>query len=211
MADHDSNRLNGQPAELSEVQLAALIDAGNGARNDYYHERACSCSKWPESCATNPDYANGYWDSDTFAIAAAAVIGAWESMRTPAASALMDDERIALIRKRRTHCERARLETEDERPLHVWGPSDHPGRDMCQRCTTERAWAEDVTADEVVLLAEVDRLRARVAELEALTPAAIQTCRVCGAGYDLGQPCSTCMFKAQMAAATADLPEATRG
>ncbi|MGW5852140.1 hypothetical protein ACWFQ8_30045 [Streptomyces sp. NPDC055254] len=79
----------------------------------------------------------------------------------------VDDERIALIRKRRTHCEVTRFETEDERPLHVWGPSQYPGRDMCQRCTTERKWAEDPDADEVVLLAEVDRLRARVAELEA--------------------------------------------
>lgn len=51
--------------------------------------------------------------------------------------------------------------------------------------------------------AELKQLRARVAELEALTPAAIQTCRVCGAGYSYGNPCSTCLFKAQMAAATA--------
>lgn len=71
------------------------------------------------------------------------------------------------------------------------------------------------------LLAEVDRLRderhktneslsdaaealrenaARIAELEALTPAAIQTCRVCGAGYSYGEPCQTCEFKARMAA-----------
>lgn len=40
----------------------------------------------------------------------------------------------------------------------------------------------------------------RVAELEALTPAAIQTCRVCGAGYSYGEPCQTCEFKARMAA-----------
>lgn len=38
----------------------------------------------------------------------------------------------------------------------------------------------------------------RVAELEELTPAPIQTCRTCGAGYDLGQPCSTCRFHALM-------------
>lgn len=58
---------------------------------------------------------------------------------------------------------------------------------------------------------ELGRLRDRVAELEALTPAAIQTCRVCGAGYDLGQSCSNCTFKAQMAAAIADLPGVPRG
>lgn len=46
----------------------------------------------------------------------------------------------------------------------------------------------------------VDWLIARVAELEALTPAAIQSCRTCGAGYTYGEPCSTCLFRAQMAA-----------
>lgn len=42
--------------------------------------------------------------------------------------------------------------------------------------------------------------RDRIAELEALTPAAIQTCRVCGAGYSYGNPCSSCLFRAEMAA-----------
>lgn len=42
-------------------------------------------------------------------------------------------------------------------------------------------------------------LRARVAELEALTPAPIQTCRSCGAGYDYGHPCSICEFKKRIA------------
>jgi hypothetical protein len=53
-------------------------------------------------------------------------------------------------------------------------------------------------ADELVT--ENASLRARIAELEALKPAPIQTCRVCGAGYDYGQPCSTCAFRARMAA-----------
>lgn len=48
--------------------------------------------------------------------------------------------------------------------------------------------------------AELESLRVRVAELEALTPAAIQTCRVCGAGYSYGNPCSNCLFRAEMAA-----------
>lgn len=48
----------------------------------------------------------------------------------------------------------------------------------------------------------VDWLIARVAELEALTPAAIQSCRKCGAGYTYGGPCSTCMFRERMAAET---------
>lgn len=46
----------------------------------------------------------------------------------------------------------------------------------------------------------VDWLINRVAELQALAPAPIQTCRSCGAGYDYGQPCSLCEFKTRMAA-----------
>ncbi|MFJ5151415.1 hypothetical protein ACIQCF_07470 [Streptomyces sp. NPDC088353] len=44
----------------------------------------------------------------------------------------------------------------------------------------------------------------RIAELEALKPAPIQTCRVCGAGYTYGQPCSTCEFNTRMAAETGE-------
>ncbi|MFE5895872.1 hypothetical protein ACFQ67_00325 [Streptomyces sp. NPDC056488] len=40
----------------------------------------------------------------------------------------------------------------------------------------------------------------RIAELEALTPAPIQTCRTCGAGYNLGQPCQVCAYRALVAA-----------
>ncbi|MEU9333198.1 hypothetical protein AB0D49_08530 [Streptomyces sp. NPDC048290] len=50
------------------------------------------------------------------------------------------------------------------------------------------------------LRVENGRLRDRIAELEALTPAEIQTCRVCGAGYTYGQPCATCVFRKRMAA-----------
>jgi hypothetical protein len=42
--------------------------------------------------------------------------------------------------------------------------------------------------------------RDRIAELEALTPARVQTCRVCGAGYTYGEPCSSCEFRTRMAA-----------
>ncbi|MFI1938364.1 hypothetical protein ACH44C_14450, partial [Streptomyces purpureus] len=41
--------------------------------------------------------------------------------------------------------------------------------------------------------------RDRITALEALTPAPIQTCRTCSAGYTYGQPCSTCEFQARMA------------
>ncbi|MCB5168054.1 hypothetical protein LG634_24905 [Streptomyces bambusae] len=76
-----------QPADLSEDQLGALIDAGNRAVNDFYHERACACSAWPTSCLTNPHYANGAWSSDAFAIGAAALVGVWEALRSDAAMA----------------------------------------------------------------------------------------------------------------------------
>lgn len=57
-------------------------------------------------------------------------------------------------------------------------------------------------------LSELERLRSRIAELEALTPAAIQTCRKCGAGYSYGEPCSTCLFQARMAAELGPEPTA---
>lgn len=75
-----------QPADLTEDQLGTLIDAGNRALNDYYHERACACSAWPESCLTNPHYV-GSWDTDAFAIGAAALVGVWEALRSDAAMA----------------------------------------------------------------------------------------------------------------------------
>ncbi|MFD8710363.1 hypothetical protein ACFV07_07795 [Streptomyces anulatus] len=53
---------------------------------------------------------------------------------------------------------------------------------------------------------ENDRLRARVAELEALTPAQFQDCQTCGAGYEYGQPCQRCEFRTQMAAELAKAP-----
>jgi hypothetical protein len=58
--------------------------------------------------------------------------------------------------------------------------------------------------------AEMDRLRARVAELEALTPAAIQACRKCGAGYTLGEPCSVCEFQARMAVEASVAPQVAK-
>ncbi|MFJ5057753.1 hypothetical protein ACIP72_37000, partial [Streptomyces cyaneofuscatus] len=48
----------------------------------------------------------------------------------------------------------------------------------------------------------------RVAELEVLKPAPIQTCQFCGAGYAYGGPCSVCAYKRQVAEALGrDLPE----
>lgn len=60
----------------------------------------------------------------------------------------------------------------------------------------ERHSTNEALSDAAVRM-RVDR--DRIAELEALTPARIQTCRVCGAGYTYGQRCTTCEFKARMA------------
>ena len=130
--------LNAQPVTLTEAQIEALEDAGNGALNDFHHEDQCGCSEYPEGCATDPQYRRevGFWDTAAFATGMAAVIGLWESMRA------------------------------------------------------------DTAAE------ELGRLRARVAELEALKPAPIQTCQKCGAGYTYGEPCSMCLFQARMAAET---------
>ena len=67
-----------------------------------------------------------------------------------------------------------------------------------------RLWAERHDRNEWVddAAQELERRRDRIAELEALTPARHQTCRVCGAGYVYGEPCSSCAFKARMAAET---------
>lgn len=64
--------------------------------------------------------------------------------------------------------------------------------------------AERHSTNELLSKADVQRQadRDRIAELEALTPAAIQTCRVCDAGYTYGGPCETCVFRARMAAET---------
>ena len=47
---------------------------------------------------------------------------------------------------------------------------------------------------------ELVMLRDRIRVLETLTPAPVQTCRVCGAGYTYGEPCSACEFQKRMAA-----------
>ncbi|MFF5451826.1 hypothetical protein ACFY40_11375 [Streptomyces sp. NPDC012950] len=99
--------LNASPVELSEEQLGALIDAGNGAVSDYYHERACACSEYPAGCATNPAYRRefGYWDTDAFALGMGAVLGVWESIRTGAAPveiAELPDRLAAVLTERFT-------------------------------------------------------------------------------------------------------------
>jgi hypothetical protein len=78
------------PADLSIEQLEQLIDVGNKALNDYYHERACACREWPASCATGGDYHFGTWDTDAFAIALPAIIAAHEQRKQPTACSVCD-------------------------------------------------------------------------------------------------------------------------
>ncbi|MFJ2249400.1 hypothetical protein ACIQGT_40230 [Streptomyces sp. NPDC093108] len=72
-----------------------------------------------------------------------------------------------------------------------------------ERSALARLQAENETR---TIARERDALRARVTELEALTPAPVQTCRTCGAGYDYGKPCGLCEFKKRVAAAIAEDP-----
>lgn len=75
---------------LAADLLDQLIDTGNKALNDYYHERACACSEWPAKCASwkSPgDMFFGYWDTDAFAIAVPAIIAAYEAQRLQAGGA----------------------------------------------------------------------------------------------------------------------------
>ncbi|MFE9855571.1 hypothetical protein [Streptomyces sp. NPDC005780] len=49
-----------------------------------------------------------------------------------------------------------------------------------------------------------EKAEARVAELEELKPARFQDCQKCGAGYEYGQSCTVCAFKASMTAEHAE-------
>lgn len=69
------------PVELTEQQMDALIDAGNRALNDHYHESQCHCDDWPASCVSSGHYFMGAWDTDAFAIGLPAALGVWESLR----------------------------------------------------------------------------------------------------------------------------------
>ncbi|MEW1630823.1 hypothetical protein AB0387_26115 [Streptomyces sp. NPDC089173] len=69
------------PVELTEQQMEPLIDAGNRALNDHYHEAQCHCDDWPASCVSSGHYFMGAWDTDAFAIGVPAVLGVWETLR----------------------------------------------------------------------------------------------------------------------------------
>lgn len=68
-----------EPLDLPDPTLEALIDVGNKALADYYHERACSCSTWPESCHSK--LGAWQWETDAFAIALPAILAAWQGMQ----------------------------------------------------------------------------------------------------------------------------------
>ncbi|MFC8491833.1 hypothetical protein ACFUJU_13720 [Streptomyces sp. NPDC057235] len=111
--------LGASPVELSEDQLGALIDAGNGALSDYYHERQCACSEYPAGCVTNLAYRRefGYWDTDAFALGMGAVLGVWESIRENSAAV----ELVALkARIAELEAERGKAAADRDEQIIAW-------------------------------------------------------------------------------------------
>lgn len=144
------------PVELTEQQLEALIDAGNRALNDHYHEDQCHCDAWPTSCVSSGNYFMGAWDTNAFAIGLPAVLGVWESLR--------NDRHAAKIAELRADNERLRAEIA-ERNRGVQLINDEAVRRAAyEAMDAERRAAESRRAVDMKLNAE---LRARVAELEA--------------------------------------------
>ncbi|MFJ9234098.1 hypothetical protein ACIRJ3_03825 [Streptomyces anulatus] len=186
------------PVELTEQQMEALIDAGNRALNDHYHERQCHCDAWPTSCVSSDRYFMGAWDTDAFAIGVPVVLGVWELLRNDRHAAKVAElrARVAELEAQRER-RRVRLVALQNDALNVRGslsPADEARKVPFELGET--------------LTPAVDWLINRVAELEALKPARFQDCRVCGSGYEYGQPCSGCEFKKQMAAAQAGARDA---
>ncbi|TLQ43453.1 hypothetical protein [Streptomyces marianii] len=141
---------NAQPAHLTEAQLDALSEAGNRALNDHYHTDLCHCGDWPASCASSGDYFMGTWDTGAFHISLGAVLGLWESMRADAAAAelaRLREERDAFRAQRN-----AVFATNDELLARV------------ERVGLERLQTQ---SEFFKVARDADRLRARVAELEA--------------------------------------------
>ncbi|MFK0045517.1 hypothetical protein ACIQU4_15590 [Streptomyces sp. NPDC090741] len=165
MADHDS------PAELTEAQIDALADAGNRALNDHYHEELCHCSDWPESCASSGNYFAGSWDTAAFNIGMRAVIAAWEAMRAPTEAA-----ELAALRERVEELETFAYGCDAEGcvlPHSSWCQRAIVFAESHNGCTCGGPWesSQQPHAGHCWLLspprAEVEQLRARVAELEA--------------------------------------------
>lgn len=188
--------LNAQPAQLTEEQTQALAAAGNRAVNDQIHDDLCACDPWPERCLSRGGYFAGYWDTSKIDMALPAVIGLWESMRSPETAA-----ELARLRARVAELEAqgARVRTDELVPGdRVWHPYDivrftvdmpaetlSPGLQFHNRTTDQfesgmRVTGTDDRGDAVLVDAapsylwfrddatsELEKLRARVAELEA--------------------------------------------
>jgi len=114
-----------------------------------------------------------------------------------------------------------RAQGQDRTPMGIALAVDAAGRHMSPETAAElerlRAEVAELRAERhdtnEALSDAAEQLRAnrdRLAELEALKPATIQTCRVCGAGYTYGKPCSTCEFRKRMAAEVAPLKGRSR-
>lgn len=77
-------------APIPAALLDTLIDTGNKALNDHYHDELCSCRQWPASCASSRDYFPGAWDTNAFAIALPAIIAAYEKARREGRQSIAD-------------------------------------------------------------------------------------------------------------------------
>ncbi|MFD3741629.1 hypothetical protein [Streptomyces sp. NPDC058629] len=147
------------PVELTEQQLEALIDAGNRALNDHYHRDQCHCDDWPTSCVSSGHYFMGAWDTDAFAIGAPAVLGVWESLR--------NDRHAAKVAELRTDNEQMRARVAELEAATYVAPS--PSCTRCYGADAVRFVANGgVTAPcRACAPSELEKLRTRVAELEA--------------------------------------------
>lgn len=203
-----------RPLVLLEAQIDALAASGNRVVNDEMHQRLCMCDGWPEKCVSTGNYFMGAWDVSGLETALPAVLGLWESMRGSelvklrARVAELEAERHvtnealsdAAVQLRADRDRIAELEAQRERRRLRLIALQNDALSMRGSLSPMGETRKVPFPLGETLTPAVDWLIARVAELEALTPAAIQTCRVCGAGYSYGNPCSNCLFRAEMAA-----------
>ncbi|MCX4540457.1 hypothetical protein [Streptomyces sp. NBC_01565] len=151
---------NAQPASLSDEQVEALADAANAAWADANHEGLCGCVDWPAACVGGHGVDD--WRSGAPEVGMRALIGLWESMRAPAEA----DELSRLVQDRAQW--RSRYYEESRT---YWDAELPPGGECCAVCyqpVESEPCAEHHPATVAArLVEENERLRARVAELEA--------------------------------------------
>ena len=202
------------PMALAEAQLDALAASGNRAVNDAVHEDLCACDAWPKECLSSGGFFQGYWDMGGLDTAIPAVLGLWERMRGGELAAFRALELGDLDGRVSASCGKPNhltwLRKVDDTRACPWCVMELQNDSLVARThqlahyqEIERNFWANQRADEslaAVANRRIAELNERIAELEALTPARVQTCRVCGAGYTYGEPCSSCEFRTRMAA-----------